>query len=376
MAEEFKRRMHLYIIQTIYEAVCNPEGWSDVVGEIRKITGATSAFFMGIGPGAEQNASVVSKHVDRNLLIRADFVDIVHTVTASLGQGGTVALDIKRNGSTWQAYLADMFDCEGQLVIAIITKEGQRRFILGLIFSYEDQADVRLANELLMALTPHLQIAMGIHRQMLKDREKAERLDHFFSQSATPRVIVSDDFRIIESNRAFERLIEKNGSFLKRSEGFLTVASSALRQEIDRLLARSQQHAETGHANIAWVKEAEGGFGWLLKVDPLGSKSLNVTPFANLGFGNDAKSMLSFCKMGDRNGLTPAVVGSVLGLTTAEASLACELAQGNAPAEIAHARGVAKNTVHNQLTSIMARHGFHRQGQLLSFLSTLSLFIG
>ena len=87
MAEEFKRRMHLYIIQTIYEAVCNPEGWSDVVGEIRKITGATSAFFMGIGPGAEQNASVVSKHVDRNLLIRADFVDIVHTVTASLGQG-------------------------------------------------------------------------------------------------------------------------------------------------------------------------------------------------------------------------------------------------------------------------------------------------
>lgn len=374
MPTDFDQEMQSYVVQTIYQVINNPEGWSEVLVEIRKMTGATSAFFMGLCSGTERSASVVCKCVDKALLVQPDVIDIVHAMTASLGPGSSLMLDVRRDGLPWQSRLADMFSFEGQLFIAVISKEGYRRFNLGLIFSRDDQTDMKLANQLLLAITPHLQIAVGIHRQMWRDREKAVQLDRLFSLSITPRAIVRSDLRIIDGNRAFERLTEKSGSLLKISEGSLIVGNPTLRKEIDRLLEQAASGQDIAH--VAWVKDPAQSLGWLLKADLVGLKSLSTTPFVNLYLDGELKFMLSFYKIGDHNGLTPALVSSVLGLTTAEANLACALAVGRAPAEIAQARGVAKNTVHNQLTSIMARSGFHRQGQLLTLLSTLAFFVG
>ncbi len=374
MTVTFNQEMHSYVVQTIYQAVSNPEGWGEVLGEMRKMTGATSAFFMGLCSGAEDGVSVIGKCVDRAVLVQPDFVDIVHNMTAGLGPGSNLVLDAKRDGLPWEVHLARIFDCEGQLLLVVIAKDGYRRFNLGLIFGRDDQMNVKLANQLLMAMTPHLQIAVGIHRQMWRDREKAVQLDRLFSQSVTPRAIVRRDLRVLDGNQAFQRLTENNGPLLKVSEGYLIVGNIALRQETDRLLEQAAHSADV--ANIAWVKDPQHGLSWLLKADLVGLKSLATTPFVNLHVDSELKFMLSFYRIGDHNGLTPALVGSVLGLTTAEASLACALGLGRAPAEIAQSRGVAKNTVHNQLTSIMARNGLHRQGQLLTLLSTLAFFAG
>jgi DNA-binding CsgD family transcriptional regulator len=374
MTETFSQQRHSYVVQAIYQAVNEPEGWSEVLAEIRKMTDATGAFFMGLCFGAEGGVSVIGKCVDRAVLVHPDFIDIVHNMTASLGPGSSLVLDAKHDGLPWEAQLADMISYEAQLLLVVIAKEGYRRFNLGLIFGRDDQVKVRLAEQLLMAMTPHLQIAVGIHRQIWRDREKAVLLDRLFSQSNTPRAIVRDNLRIVDGNEAFQRLTESNGSLLKVSEGFLIVSNIALQQEIERLLKLAAHSGEV--ANVAWVKDPHYGLSWLLKADLVGLKSLTTTPFVNLYVNGELKFMLSFYRIGDHNGLTPALVGSVLGLTTAEASLACALALGRAPAEIAQARGVAKNTVHNQLTSIMARNGFHRQGQLLTLLSTLAFFAG
>ncbi len=372
--EAFNQEMHSYVVQTIYQTVNNPEGWSEVLTEMTKMTRATGAFFMGICFGAEGGVSAVGRCVDKAVLVHPDFIDILHNMTACLGPGSVLVLEAQHDGLPWQRHLADILQYGAKLLLVVIAKEGYRRFNLGLIFDRDNQMNVKLADRLLAAMTPHLQIAVGLHRQMWRDREKAVHLDRLFSHSSTPRAIIRSDLRIVEGNRAFERLTESCGSLLKVSEGSLVVGNRALREEIDRLLEQASHRGDI--PNVAWVKDPVHGLSWLLKADFVGLRSLATTLFANLHVDCELKFMLSFYRIGDHSGLTPALVGSVLGLTTAEASLAYALALGGAPAEIAQARGVAKNTVHNQLTSIMARNGFHRQGQLLTLLSTLAFFVG
>jgi len=374
MPDIFKQRMHLYIIQSIYQAVSNHDQWGELLLEIRKLSSATGAFLLGVNSGNKRSSSVITNLLENRQITSDLFVETIHTITASLGSGSNINVDAKYNGSAWQNSLASTFSSDGKLLLAVLTRDGNRRFVLGLFFRREDAGDLGLAQELMLAITPHLQIAIGIYQQLVKDREKAERLDRLFSQSVTPRAMVSEDLKLVEFNKAFERILENNRSLLKATDGYLVIESQGFQSEIDRLLSRAAQHADT--ANIAWIKDTETGPGWLLKADAFTPRSVTTMPFANHFVRSDAKYMLSLFKVGEHAGLSPALVSSVLGLTATEATLACELASGNAPAEIAQARGVAKNTIHNQLTSIMARHGLHRQGQLLTLLSTLTFFLG
>lgn len=374
MPERFKERMHLSIIQDIYSAAKNPEEWCETLSSIRKYTSATASFFVGLTNGDGSDPTILSKCVDRRSLADPVIMEILHTVTASLGQGSAISLDAKINGSFWQKRLSELFGCEGRLLIAIVAKEGRRRFILALFFGKDEHADIDAAQELMLILAPHLQLSVTIYCQLARSQEKANRLDQIFSQSLAPRVIVNDEMMVVESNNAFQRMILKRRTPFTTPDGFLKITDPTLEREIERQISNVTRQPDSH--GIGWVKDGHASPGWLLKADIIGPRQYSAPSFLQAHTRSDTRYMLSFFQLGEHAGLNASFVSSVLGLSPAEAELACELANGSAPAEIAQLRGVAKNTVHNQLTSIMSRYGFHRQGQLLALLSTISFFLG
>ena len=76
----------------------------------------------------------------------------------------------------------------------------------------------------------------------------------------------------------------------------------------------------------------------------------------------------------DREGSRSAAVDQLkaaFGLTTAEAEVACAIAQGVVLTEIAKARGVAVGTVRNQLKTIFTKFGVTRQIDVASIVADI-----
>jgi DNA-binding CsgD family transcriptional regulator len=67
----------------------------------------------------------------------------------------------------------------------------------------------------------------------------------------------------------------------------------------------------------------------------------------------------------------PAPLMSLFGLTPAEARLASTLAGGLDPARAAQEIGVSRVTARNQLRTIFAKTGTHRQSELVALLSRI-----
>lgn len=57
------------------------------------------------------------------------------------------------------------------------------------------------------------------------------------------------------------------------------------------------------------------------------------------------------------------------GITRAEAEVACALADGLTPAEIAETRGASLHTVRNQIKAAMAKCGVHRAAALAALVA-------
>jgi DNA-binding CsgD family transcriptional regulator len=84
-----------------------------------------------------------------------------------------------------------------------------------------------------------------------------------------------------------------------------------------------------------------------------------------------ARALLTFSTLDLKAAPEPELVSDIFGLTRAEAEVAAFVAQGKSLAEIAAQRGSAAVTVRNQIRTIFAKTGTHRQSELVALLSRL-----
>jgi DNA-binding CsgD family transcriptional regulator len=103
---------------------------------------------------------------------------------------------------------------------------------------------------------------------------------------------------------------------------------------------------------------------------PVIIRMLPVHPAARTPFGG-ARALLTFCVVEPRRAPDVQLISDLFSLTHAEAEVAALLAQGKSLAAIAAARGIARVTVRNQLTTVLAKTGTHRQSELVALLARL-----
>jgi DNA-binding CsgD family transcriptional regulator len=98
---------------------------------------------------------------------------------------------------------------------------------------------------------------------------------------------------------------------------------------------------------------------------PLGLESVADNPFA------DCRALLVLVDPEQKRRPPEDVLRSAFGLTPAEARLASKLGTGEAVEAASDALGVTKATARNQLKSVFAKTGVHRQAELVALLAGL-----
>jgi DNA-binding CsgD family transcriptional regulator len=84
-----------------------------------------------------------------------------------------------------------------------------------------------------------------------------------------------------------------------------------------------------------------------------------------------ARALLTFSPIEPKCGPDVQLISDLFGLTRAEAVIAALVVQGKSLAAIADERGVARVSVRNQIKTIFAKTGTHRQSELAALLSRL-----
>lgn len=82
----------------------------------------------------------------------------------------------------------------------------------------------------------------------------------------------------------------------------------------------------------------------------------------------DVRALLTLNALGPKPGPPASILAKAFRLTPSEAKLASIIARGVAPETAARELNVSRETVRNQLKSVFAKTGTHRQGELVALL--------
>lgn len=83
---------------------------------------------------------------------------------------------------------------------------------------------------------------------------------------------------------------------------------------------------------------------------------------------HDIRFLLTLNALGPKPGPAPSILAKTFGLTPSEAKLACIIARGAGPEIAAQELKISRETARNQLKSVFAKTGTHRQSELVALL--------
>lgn len=205
----------------------------------------------------------------------------------------------------------------------------------------------------LKALAPQLLEAVKLAR-MIEDQGVALARNSLDAvQSAS---FLCDSWgRVRALTPAAEALVEAGGPLLLKDGRLATRCDSSARALSDAIYLATRNPLESLRTLVIHGLDA---LPWVVDVAPL------PTVEHRLGF---TPSVIVTVRR--RAGADPALIGSLLGLTPAEAAVAAALAAGAGREEIAAARGVSMQTIKHQVKLIFAKAGVSRESELIVLLN-------
>lgn len=216
----------------------------------------------------------------------------------------------------------------------------------------------------LQALVPHLRIAVSLFEK-LQFAGAQHGVFHSTAQGLGLALVVLDRARrIVSTNALAERFLHESEGVQRRGDD-IAFSATANRRIVETLLAPGEGSAAgKSIPGVTRFRIDRPIHGDLVAT----ARPLNL-PAIHSGTGALA---LFLARPAGKSIADPQVLRDVLGLTMAEARLACVLNRGLTLVEAARELGIAHNTAKVQLRSVFAKTGVHRQAQLIALLATLS----
>ncbi len=249
----------------------------------------------------------------------------------------------------------------------VILRKGLTQTVLELRYpGHQAARRDRGALALLHQIAPHLARAARI-ADLAKGADQAQtQARSFLELSSFPTFIVGHDCRIQVLNSRAEGLLRRNTGLYPGMDGAL----HALDCDDDTHL--QQAVAETGlapsaHGIVMGLKAARRCEPRVLTLTALSSKARGPLPFG-LGHGQPGQVAIMVIDGVDRLKIGRDALWGLFGLTEREAELALALLEGRTLPEYARANGMSKQTLRNQLSSILRKTGTSRQSELVALL--------
>jgi DNA-binding CsgD family transcriptional regulator len=223
--------------------------------------------------------------------------------------------------------------------------------------------------DLLASLVPHIQSAIRTSRQLggidVLEHAESDALDAFVHAI----VIVDSTARVMFANRAAEAM-------------FTTAGGIGTTQR--RLVGPTAPLTHLLHALIAKATRAErvlrlGGAVLLERAPPAGPLQVLVTPLGTRHVlpamsGHERAAMLVLADSFRASRGLESRLTVLFGLTPAEARVACEIADGRGPRDIADGLRVKPSTVRTHLHHVFAKTATHGQVDLIRLIAQLAAF--
>jgi DNA-binding CsgD family transcriptional regulator/PAS domain-containing protein len=171
--------------------------------------------------------------------------------------------------------------------------------------------------------------------------------------------------RVTACNRAAEEILRRRDG-LALMEGKLQATRPDDCAALDRMVADAALtgcHKGLGSGGALTVERAAEKPRYEVLVSPCGAAPLLPA------FGRPTAAVVFVTDRDRPNEPDPALLRRMYGLTPTEAKVACGIATGNTPAEVARALGVGLNTVRTHLYRALAKTGTERQADLVRLLT-------
>jgi DNA-binding CsgD family transcriptional regulator/PAS domain-containing protein len=218
--------------------------------------------------------------------------------------------------------------------------------------------------DILEALLPHVRRALRTRERVRNVFDARSHALELLDELPQACVLVNREGRPVYVNRAAHRTLAENAALRLGAAGLIAVRhqdTAAIHQLISRA---ASPHPCGGEMAIY----RERGQPIVILVSPIRSRYRLPAPA-------QAAAAVWISNPDDRFVSRSARIRALFGLTSAEASLASEIAGGMSLAEIADARNISRHTVRNQLKSIFAKTGARAQADLVRLvLSCPDLF--
>jgi DNA-binding CsgD family transcriptional regulator len=167
-------------------------------------------------------------------------------------------------------------------------------------------------------------------------------------------VKISVNRRIIAFNSAFDT-VQRSGKFFSNRDNHLFGCHQASEDFLSSMISHANDHGFRAPLRADLTNDGTLGKDWI-------SVSRRL-----MGFGGDGGLvLLTFRAMNESEPMNVRETMSILGLTSAEARLALQLAAGSTLDEIADRNGLQVSTLRAQLRSVYSKTGINRQFELVA----------
>jgi DNA-binding CsgD family transcriptional regulator/PAS domain-containing protein len=367
-----RERVLIQLIDELYDAAWRTEAWSPWLEKLGDALGGGAVAlhldfprpdepgWQATNPGLEATLSSYREHFAS---VDPHVAPMGHAVIGKVGSGEDIGI-----ARTWlerSEFFNDFMRRNGMssssLGVVLETDAAGLRAGLGSFGLRPGRRYGKDAIELLSAITPHLQRAIRVAKQLRELDADRRALAGALDVLTTGVVLVDAKRRVIRTNRVAEAILTRADGLSVR-DGRLCATrpadTAALEQRIERVgAAPAVDRAFEGYLSVARPSRRRS---LLVLVAPLGTRERE-----HLG----ARAIVLITDPEAAPSLPADALRAVFGLTHAEARLAVLLAGGATLREAADQLGMAFNTARHHLRNLLARTDTRRQSELVRLLT-------
>lgn len=367
--QDLPPRDMMELLGEMYETLLREDRWPDVLAHMAELFGAADAAFLEWNDdfsGARYFVSSRRVHtIESEALFRNHYalLDPACRIGREAPAGAAAnCIDFFKPSTvdTNEYYQGFLLPRDLRYRIAIKMRGAPESAAFLYLYRRESQGPFGVEHmRLLGHFDPHLRRLAQLHAELRKLRtEKAEVAD-ILDRQATTFITADANGRIRTINRSGSRMLMAQDG-LSLAGGFLEPADPNIKRRLRVVLALACAPAPTAQAGSIWLPRRDGKPPLVCVVSP----------------GKSAADRPAYAIMAIADPLTsPPITGRNLmdlyGLTSAEARLACDLAEGKSVETIAAQRSVAISTVRTQLSATLKKCAVERQVDLVRLLCHL-----
>lgn len=354
------------VVDDIYEAALNPDGWPRALAETTRFIGAATSDLYILTPSAlcfSSFAGAPDRAITEYITEWRYEVDQLAFPSLLKARTGDIFSDevfvTPRQVvhlPFYRKYLREL-DLESHFLSGVVLNTIQEKILLVVRCQRVSGLQNREKLRKLHRLLPHIRRAVHIHNQFCIGLDSNARLSSAMNAFSVGIVLFASSGCITYTNDIARDLIDSHEQ--------IDITAAQLRMADLQLNNRFRTHLR-GILNSA--SPDAGSDSIALLAPPL---SLVLTPLPDgtrLHHGSGA--LLTISTPDGR--IAPSsieLLRTLFRLTTAEAGLAVDIANGASPAEHAERRSICLETVRSHLKSILAKTGVHRQVELVRLIN-------